>query len=347
MSRTRQRSRMVRHRLPLRTKAVSWVVEQLSERTVATMTPQNAAGIRERMALPARAPFTWLVGRPVSDVDTWQTQFTTRDGAARAVRVHRPQAPGRHPVIIHFHGGGFVLGDLPSYDPLCSTLAREVPAVVLSVDYRMAPEHRAPQAVLDAVDAVRWAADYAPVADGDPDRIALVGDSAGGNLAAVSTHVIRDEGGPRISHQGLIYPATDLTMSFPSIRARADGPWLTVSMMRMFSGHYLGPDGGIGLGNPLVSPYWREDLSDLPPALVQTADMDPLRDEGQAYAARLAQAGVEVRATNYLAGVHGFVSFPGTSLVAAQALSELVTEQRRYLGQPTADLAPEPVGPLH
>ncbi len=330
MSPASRRTRLIRSRLPLRTRLFTALAEAVSERRILELTPENVERIRA-LGLPARAPFTWLTGRVSPEVDIWGTTFTTRDGAVRRVRVYRPRGRGPHPVVVYFHGGGFVMGRVPSYDPLCSAVSEEVPAVVLSVDYRMSPEHRAPQAALDAVDAVRWAPTVAPDCNGDPDRLAVCGDSAGGNLAAVATHVVRDEGGPPIRHQALIYPGTDLTMSFPSIQTRAKGPLLTGRLLEAFSGHYLGPGGGIGARSPLVSPYWQEDLSGLPPALVQTADLDPLRDEGLAYADRLAEAGVPVRATNYLGATHGFVSYPGTSIAATQALLELVVELRRHL----------------
>lgn len=314
--------------MPLRTRAFSWLVDRVSERRILDLTPENLEWLRAR-TFPARPPFTWLTGQISSEVDIWNTSFVTRDEATRTVRVYRPRGDGPHPLIVRFYGSGFVLGNLPSFDPFCSALAEEVPAVILSVDYRLAPEHRAPQAALDAIDAIRWAPSVAPDCNADPERLAVCGDSAGGNLAAVATHVIRDEGGPPISHQALIYPGVDLSMSFPSIQTRAKGPVLTEPVMRVLTGSYVGPEGDAR--NPLISPYWQDDLAGLPPALVQTADLDPLRDEGLAYAGRLAEAGVPVRATNYLGAVHGFLSYPGASIAAAQALLELVTELRRHL----------------
>jgi acetyl esterase len=330
MSHPSRRSRLIRRQMPLRTRMFTRVAERVAERRLAGLTLENVERLRA-LTFPARAPYTWITGRAAKNVDVWDTEFVTRDGVARAVRVYRPHDAGPHPVVVFFHGGGFVLGNLPANDPFCTVVAEEVSAVLLSVDYRMSPEHRAPQAALDAVDAVRWAPSYASVCDGDPDRLAVCGDSAGGNLATVATHVIRDEGGPAIAHQALIYPGTDLSMSFPSIKHQAAGPFLTERMLKAFAGHYLGPDDGIGANHPLVSPYWRDDLSGLPPALVQTADLDPLRDEGLAYAGRLTEAGVPVRATNYLGAAHAFVSYPGASIAAAQAMLELVVELRRHL----------------
>jgi acetyl esterase len=233
--------------------------------------------------------------------------------------------------VVYLHGGGWVLGSPRMYDPLCSFLAAEVGAVVLNVDYRLAPEHRAPTAALDCVDAVRQLPAHGGRWGSDPSRVAVAGDSAGGNLAAVVCQVVRDEGGPRIAAQALIYPGTDATMSQPSIRQHADAPVLTRRKIEAYLDHYRGP-GGLAPQDPLLSPLWAADHNGLPPALVQTADLDPLRDEGALYAERLSGAGVPVRLTNYLGAPHGFASFPGATHIGAQARAELVTELRRHLG---------------
>ncbi len=175
-----------------------------------------------------------------------------------------------------------------------------------------------------SVHGERWSADTS--------RLAVAGDSAGGNLAAVVCQVVRDDGGPVIAHQALIYPGTDATMSQPSIRQHADAPVLTRPKIEAFLAHYRGPD-GLAPQDPLLSPLWAADHSGLPPALVQTADLDPLRDEGALYAdAALRRAGVPVRLTNYLGAPHGFASFPGATHIGAQARAELVGELRSHLG---------------
>jgi acetyl esterase len=247
------------------------------------------------------------------------------------LRVYRPEGAGpTAPVLLWFHGGGWVLGSPRMYDPLCSHLAEAVGAVVVSVDYRKAPEHRAPQAVHDCVDATRWVATAGVQLGADPSRLAVSGDSAGGNLAAVVCQVVRDEGGPAIAHQALVYPATDATMSQPSVAEHAHAAVLTREKMTTFRAHYLGED-GLAPDHPLVSPLWGRDLSGLPPALVQTADLDPLRDEGAAYAEALRAAGVRARLTNYPGAPHGFASFPGATTVGRSAREELVAELRRHL----------------
>jgi acetyl esterase len=319
--------------MPLRTRLLTSYLDHGGYPSIVDL---DIAGIQRARATvaPARRPFTWVTGpieRAASIQDTW---FRTRDGSSRQVRVYRPSSPGPHPVVMFFHGGGFVLGTPRGYDPLCSMLACQVRAVVVSVDYRMAPEHVAPQALDDCVDATRWAGGATAELGGDPSRLAVCGDSAGGNLVAGVTHAIHDEGGPTIAHQALLYPATDCTRSFPSHREHATAPVLTEAMIRAYVQHYLGPH-GIPADDPRVSPHFRADLTGLPPALVQTADLDPLRDEGLAYAARLSGAGVPVRATNYLATVHGFHSFPGATTIGAQARLELVTELSAHLGTTT------------
>ena len=281
--------------------------------------------------MPAVAPFSWITGRVFADVTVHDTSFRARDGHETPLRVYRPAgAAGPLPVVVYLHGGGWVLGSTRGYDPLCTFLARAVEAVVVNVDYRMAPEHRAPMAVHDCVDAVRWVAGHAGSLGAEASHLAVSGDSAGGNLSAVVCQVVRDEGGPTISHQALLYPATDATKSQPSILEHAAGPVLTLAKIDAFLEHYLGPD-GLAATDPLVSPLWAASHADLPPALVQTADLDPLRDEGTLYAERLAAAGVPVRHTNYVGAPHGFASFPGATTIGQQHRAELVSELRRHL----------------
>jgi acetyl esterase len=269
----------------------------------------------------------------VPDVAIHEESYQCRDGEWRTVRIYRPGHPDRDgaplPVIVYYHGGGYVLGNTRLYDPLCSQLASEVPALVVSVDYRQAPEHRAPQALFDCVDGLRWAHRHARALGADPQRIAVAGDSAGGALATLVCHAAHDEGGPSIAFQALLYPCTDATQSFPSAHQHRFAPVLNAEKIRIFTEHYLGDE--IDPKDPRVSAYHRADLTGLPPALVQTADLDPLRDEGLAYADRLAEAGVPVRATNYLRAVHGFLSFPGATTMGEQARHELVTQLRRGL----------------
>lgn len=326
--------------MPLRTRVFTMAFDRFGHESIVGMDLAHIRRSRAKVA-PAVPPFTWITGPVFGDVSRADTGFPARDGHEVPLRVYRPGVyrPGSYrpavsrellPVIVFFHGGGWVLGNTRMYDPLCTFLARAVGAVVVSVDYRMAPEHRAPKAVHDCVDAVRWLGEHAESLGGNGSRLAVSGDSAGGNLSAIVCQVVRDECGPPIAHQALLYPATDATLSQPSIVEHADAPILTRPRIDAFLEHYLGPD-GLSADDPLVSPLWASSHADLPPALVQTADLDPLRDEGTLYAERLAAAGVPVRHTNYVGVPHGFASFPGATNIGRQHRAELVGELRRYL----------------
>ena len=259
-----------------------------------------------------------------------------RDDYEIPLRIYRPRALRDSrtdvPVVMWFHGGGWVLGNVVDYDPICTFIASEVGCVVVSVDYRMAPEHRAPVAAHDCVDATTWVGVHGDVLRADTSRMAVAGDSAGGNLAAVVAHVLRDHGDSRLRHQALVYPATDLTMSSPSVREHANAAILTKRSMDAFRDHYLAP--GHDRRDPLVSPLFGR-LDGLPPALIQTADLDPIRDDGIRYADALRAAGVPVRLTNYLKVPHGFVSMPGSApAVGRQQRWELAAELRAALVPP-------------
>jgi acetyl esterase len=224
------------------------------------------------------------------------------------VRVYVPTAdPGPRPVLVYFHGGGWVIGDLETHDGTVRALAAASGVTVVSVDYRLAPEHPFPAAVDDCLAAVRWVADpgNATALDIDPRRMAVGGDSAGGNLAAVVAQQLRD--GPAVQFQLLVYPVTDVRLSHPSIDQNADGYLLTKADMVWFREHYVGDHGWT---DPLVSPLLATDeaVRGVAPALVITAEYDPLRDEGEAYAERLRTAGVAAAATRYEGMIHGFFS---------------------------------------
>ena len=250
-------------------------------------------------------------------------------GPPLLARAYRPHGLGGEasPGIVYFHGGGFVVGSLDSHDAVCRTLAAEVGAVVVSVDYRLAPEDPFPAAFDDAVGAFRWVVRHGSRLGIDPARVALAGDSAGGNLSASASLALRaDEVRPKA--QGLIYPAVDLTMSFPSIRSLGTGFLLEESTIRWHRDTYL--QGG-DARDPRASPYFASDLSGAPPAAVLTAGFDPLRDEGDAYAERLAQAGVRVVHRPCGALFHGFVNVTGAIEPARRALAEFAADLRSLL----------------
>jgi acetyl esterase len=222
-------------------------------------------------------------------------------------RLYRPDAAAPLPLLVYFHGGGFVVCDLDTHDPTCRHLALRAGCAVLSVDYRLAPEAKFPAAPEDCFAATLWAAANAARLGVDAARIAVAGDSAGGNLAAVVAAMTRDRGGPRLVHQLLVYPVTDLVgfeSSHASYRENAEGYFLTAAMMRWFAGHYLErTEHG---RNPLASPLLAPDLSGLAPATLITAEYDPLRDEGELYGERLRSAGVPVAQRRYDGMIHGF-----------------------------------------
>jgi acetyl esterase len=244
------------------------------------------------------------------------------------VRVYTPEGSPPFPIVVWFHGGGWVVGTLDTYDPLCRALAAATPAVVVSVDYRLAPEHRWPAAVEDAYAATEWASRNAAGLGGAQHRLAVAGDSAGGNLAAVVALGARDRGGPAIAFQLLVYPVLDAAGGTASWREYADGYHLTADGMRWYWDHYLGGADGAA---PDASPLRAAFVGGLPPALVIGAEYDILRDEGEAYAARLAEAGVDATASRHAGVVHGFVRWRAVTGAAEDALQEAAAALRSAL----------------
>lgn len=226
-----------------------------------------------------------------------------------SMRLYRPmgsEAERLLPVLVFFHGGGWLLGDLETHDTLCRQLANGSGCAVVSVDYRLAPEHRFPAAVEDAVSATRWVRQNAAAHGLDPDRVAVGGDSAGGNLAAVVAITARDAGDLPIAFQLLIYPATDQRRVAPSHQANGEGYVLTHDTMRYFQEHYI-EDKALH-EDWRASPLLHPDLSHLPPALVVTAGFDPLRDEGMQYADKLSEAGNRATLVCFERQIHGFIT---------------------------------------
>jgi acetyl esterase len=242
---------------------------------------------------------------------------------ARLTRPAGSTAGNPLPLLIYFHGGGWTVGDLDSYDCLCRLLANQAACAVLSVDYRLAPEHPFPAAVEDADLAVRWAADQAAQLVVDPRRIAVGGDSAGGNLAAVAAILARDRGQPPLVFQLLIYPATDQGSERPSQRQFGRGYLLDLESIRYFQHKYLRH--ARDYADWRASPLLAADLSRLPPALVITAGFDPLLDDCIAYADRLAAAGVPVEYRCYEGMIHGFITLGKVFPIAGEAIALAAT----------------------
>jgi acetyl esterase len=237
------------------------------------------------------------------------------------IRIYTPEGKGPFPLVVFFHGGGFVVGNLDNDDGICRTLSAGAGCTLVSVDYRLAPEHKFPAAPDDCLAATRWAAQHAAEFNADPARCVLAGASAGGNLAAVTALRIRDEGGPVLGGQLLLYPVTDYhTPPTPSYLANANGYLLTRDLMVWFWQHYL--KDASEANNPYASPLRAPNLSSLPPALVITAEYDPLRDEGERYAQRLQQAGVPTVQLRYGGMIHGFFMLGDLFSESRQAISD-------------------------
>ncbi|MCU1374262.1 MAG: Esterase/lipase/thioesterase [Actinomycetia bacterium] len=236
------------------------------------------------------------------------------DGGQITVRVYVPEGDGPFPAHVYFHGGGFWLGTLEASDDACRALAVDAGCIVVSVDYRLAPETQWPLPPEDCFAALRWTVDHADELGIDATCVSVGGGSAGGNLAAVVALMARDRKGPALVLQVLEIPVTDLTLGQPSIDENGEGYLLTRRSIEQYTSYYLA-DPAVAL-HPYASPLFAEDLSGLPPAIVMTAEMDPLRDEGEAYAQRLAEAGVAVEAIRWDGQIHG-----------SQAMAKVIPEE--------------------
>jgi acetyl esterase len=248
-------------------------------------------------------------------------------------RVYRPEGDGPTGALVFLHGGGWVIGDLDTHDGLCRQLCAGAGVTVISVDYRLAPEHPFPAGPEDAWAALRWVADHADELGVDASRLAVGGDSAGGNLSALVALRARDEGGPALRLQLLVYPATDLTFESPSIEENGEGYFLTADSMHWFVDCYLGADREHGdPAHVSVSPSKAASLAGVAPARVITAEFDPLRDEGDAYAARLAAEGVEVEHDTNAGMIHGFFQMGAMVPAANDAVDRAVEHLKRAVG---------------
>jgi acetyl esterase len=246
-------------------------------------------------------------------------------------RLYRPTGDGERPrpVVLYFFGGGWTLGNLETCDGICRRLCAGADCLVMSVGYRLAPEHPFPAAPHDCNAALRWAAEHVDGLGGDPARLAVAGDSAGGNLAAAVTLSARDHGGPAMACQVLVYPNVDYGSDTPSLRGNTDPCFFNRQSVEWYWGHYLaGPADG---ADPLASPLRAADLAGLPPALVITAEYDPLRDEAEQYAQRLARAGVPVESTRYDGVTHGFFTMTGPLAAAREATAQAADYLRTRL----------------
>ena len=285
----------------------------------------GAPPLHELTAAEGRA--NYLAMRTPSTVELHEVRDLVADGVK--CRLYRSSGTTSAPLLIYYHGGGWVIGDLDTHDDICRKLARDARCSVIAVDYRLAPEHPAPAALDDCIAATRWIFANAKSLDVDAARIAIGGDSAGGNLASlVAMHA-----GVTPVFQLLVYPATDMRMDYPSHRENAQGYLLTADSMKWFIGHYLQGDDK-KKSDPLYSPILSDDalLKKSPPTLVITAEFDPLRDEGEAYAARLSAVGVPTSTVRFNGQIHAFFGMSELLDDAAAAIALSASYLRKHLG---------------
>ncbi len=300
------------------TKNVLDMLESLGMKDLADLTPEEARNLQ--LTPPPAVP------TPVGDVQNLQIPGPDED---IPLRIYHPDAEGPRAALVYFHGGGWVIGDLDSHDETCRKLCRDAGITVVSVHYRRAPETTFPGAVEDCYAATAWVAANAAEIGVDAARLAVGGDSAGGNLAAAVGLMARDRGGPPLRFQLLIYPVTAADFDTASYRDNGEGYLLSRRAMQWFWDQYV-PDLD-ERREAYAAPLLAASHRDLPPALVQTAEFDPLRDEGEAYAAALRAAGVDVTLTRYDGLIHGFFGMQEAVAAARPALDEAVAALRARL----------------
>jgi acetyl esterase len=294
------------------------LLQQMEE---AGMPPLNEMSPAD--ARVAAEGFRELAGEP-EDVAGVQDLSIPGPGGEIPVRVYTPAGQGALPCLVYYHGGGWVLGDIQGLDCTCRALANAAGCVVVSVEYRLAPEHKFPAPLDDCIAALSWVNANAASIGVDPSRLAVGGDSAGGNLAAAVALHARDTGGPALRLQLLVYPVTQHDYGTASYADNGDGYLLTTDMMKWFWDHYLNSaeDGA----NPLASPLLADDLAGLPRAVVYTGEFDPLRDEGEAFATRLEAAGVPVVKRRFDGQIHAFFQMLGVFPAAREAIDGAAAE---------------------
>ena len=288
----------------------------------------GGGGLRAGTVEQARTGYDAMVAAGGESPELASVEDRTIPGPAGEIpiRVYTPVGEGPFPVVVFYHGGGFTIGSLTSHDPVARRICGEAEAIVVAVDYRLAPEHPFPAAVEDAFAALQWVAANAAELGGDPSRLAVCGDSAGGNLSAVACLMARDAGGPAVRFQALIYPTTDARADYPSVQESGDSIFLSADSMQWFYEQYQSDK-----LDWRASPILAEDLSNLPPALIITAEYDTLRDEGEAYGEALRSAGNDVTVRRYDGMAHVFFQLWGVLDAAKQAMTETTTALRAAL----------------
>jgi acetyl esterase/lipase len=315
---------------------VRLVLNMLAEMNLPPIETMGAQGARDFLnefnkARPA--------GRPVGEVGDGVLQ-----GAEGPLpyRLYRPATPGPHPIVVYFHGGGWVLGDQQSDEPFCRDMCRRTGMIVVSVGYRHAPEHRFPAAPEDGYAATRWIAEHASELGGRPGPVLVAGWSAGANIAAVTCQLARDRGGPQISGQLLVSPVTDCSFDRPSYTENAAGYFLTRGLMFWFWDIYCSP---ADRTDPRASPI-RGKLAGLPPAYIVTSEFDPLRDEGIAYGEALAKAGVPVEQLKAHGQFHSSFTMVDVVITGVSGRVKMAEALRRFAGLPAQAESPRRAAPL-
>ncbi|HEY9850275.1 MAG TPA: alpha/beta hydrolase [Leptolyngbyaceae cyanobacterium] len=276
----------------------------------------------------AREQFAKFRGKPLKrpKIGSVENRTIPSQGGEIPIRIYLPEGVAPFPVLVFFHGGGWVLGDLDAVDSCCRSWCKDAGCVVVSVDYRLAPEHKFPAPVEDAYAATLWVVNNASSINGDANQIAVAGDSAGGNLAAAVTLMARDRGTPALIYQVLIYPVTQYGFDTESYREYAEGYGLKKAEMVWFWHHYLAkPEDG---KNPYASPLFAESLANLPPAMIMTAECDVLRDDAILYAEKLQSAGVTVQLKQYDGMIHGFLGMAPVLDGGKNAIADVAAQLR-------------------
>ena len=297
------------------------LLDQMAEAGGAPLSEMSPAAARE-----LSAGFAQLAGEK-EDVGKVEDLQVPVPGGSILVRIYTPRGGGPFPLLVYYHGGGWVIGDVEQYDAVTRQLCNVTGCGVASVDYRLAPEHKYPTASEDSYAALVYLAEHAPALNLSAGKIAVAGDSAGGHLSAVVAQMARDRNGPSIGFQALLYPVTDYNLDTESYQTNAEGYLLEKASMIWFWDHYLrsAADGQEAYASPLKA----KSLKGLPPALVITAEYDPLRDEGNAYARRLEEDGVETTLSLYRGLIHGFFQMPAVFPQAREAMEEIASHLRR------------------
>jgi acetyl esterase len=291
------------------------ILEQISGSSSAPLSSLTAQEVRDSFFIKS-----WL-GTPRGDV-TIENLIIENSGNKIPLRIYTPEGSGPHPILLFFHGGGFVAGYIHEFDAFCTYLAHGASCKIISVDYRLSPEHKHPAAVEDARAALKWAAENAKVIGGDGNRIAVAGDSAGGNLALVSSIMARDESFPSIIYQVLICPWLDLSSTnTDSYKLFGDGLWLSKANIYWYRNNYLKNEEQAN--SYLASPMFTEKLEGLPPTFIVAAEFDVLRDEGKIFADRLRSEGIPVKYSCYKGMLHDFITVPGLFSKAKEATEDV------------------------